>query len=178
MSIVTVAEVKQLSKIGFDTHDTLLQTIIDGAESYLAEIMGAAFTQDTISAEVQNGGFKQMWLNICPVVSVSKVYDTWTELDVDADDYLNDDRSVYVKYGGTWEAGDMRYEVTYVGGWNSSTIPDAVKTAIIELASRQYTNPTGKTRQSAAGYGTEWSDLLTADLMELIRPHSFDRILA
>jgi len=174
MSIVTTSEVRAMGRIGGTVNESFLETIIAGAESYLAELMGVAFTNGS-HTERHSGGFKQIWTNVQPISSVTRVYDRWTEDNVDSTIYETDGRSIYIIQGGYWEEGDRRYDVYYVGGWAVADVPAAVKLAIMQLAARMYDNYSGKNTQSAAGFGTDWESLMDSDIMRYIEPHMYRR---
>jgi len=101
----------------------------------------------------------------------------WTEETIDSDLYENTDRRIYVAQGGYWDEGEDRYDVVYIGGWSSTTIPDAVKLALLQLPIRAYNNMDGKRSDSAEGQSVTWERLENSDIMEWIQPYTFRKAI-
>jgi len=160
MSIITLAEVKALGRIGFDTHDTLLTSLIEEVLAFIEKYCQFKLSSATYTDERVDGGQESLWLRNLPVTAVSVIEDGWNSDDIiDATSYFFQETRVVADNGATWGVGDLRWKVTYTAGYTDLTAPIGLRTPARALVLLAYNNAEGKTRQAAAGYGTDWSKL-------------------
>jgi hypothetical protein len=176
MSLVTVAEVKAIGRIDYSTHDTEIQLVLDGAESFVEEYCGIRLEAETVTDERQDGGNRQLWPERRPVTAVASIKDAWAGDEVvDTAQYFFTETRIMQDIEDIWDPGELRWKITYTAGYTSSTIPPGLKNAIIGLTLRAYNNAENKASQSAAGYGTSWMALATGDILTQLDYHSMRR---
>lgn len=161
MSFVTLAEVKAVGRIDYDTHDTELQMLLDACEEFVEEHCCISLTSKTITGERVDGGLRQLWPRVLPITSVTKIIDEWvgSTSTVVASDYIVQDTRIVAADGWSFSPGELRYKVDYVAGYTAATAPKGLKPAIIGLVLLSYNNAEGKGNQAAAGYGCSFTQL-------------------
>lgn len=173
MSIVTVALAKQYLQIGHSSEDDVLQVFIDAAEDFVEKYCGiAVYEADGGSVtEYLDGGDYNLWPTSRPVNSVSGIYDTENGNAEETDYRVHGDRILKDDDGEIWDDGFRRWKVEYSGGYSSSDYPSALKKVVLDLVYRWMNGRGGKGRQSAAGYGFNFSDLLDTDMKATLDQH-------
>lgn len=149
MSTVTLATIKAIGRIDFDTHDAELQILLDGAESFVEAHCVIKLTATTITDERQDGGNRQLWPEqALPVTSVESIEDSWdSDAVVNSDLYFNTDTRVLLQLDAEWGIGELRWKISYTGGYTTETLPAGLKNAIIGLTLLAYDNPEGMARR-------------------------------
>lgn len=176
MSIVSLADVKAVGRIDYSDHDTQLQLLLDGAESFVSQYCCVSLGSQTITDERCDGGNENLWPAVLPIVSVTSVKDAWDDdAVVDATDYFATASAIVQDEEGFWSEGTLRYKVSYVGGYTANTIPAGMKNAIIGLALLAYENPQSKSQQGAAGYGAQWDKLADSSMLLILDQYSLRR---
>ncbi len=176
MSIVTVAELKLFARIETDAHDTLLQTLLDGAESYAANECEIKFGS-TEYEERLDGGSYALLPSARPITEVESITDAWDD-DKDFDDeFWSDASGIYVEEDADWPEGRRRWRVAFTAGYESETLPDGLRVAVLTLAARAYDNSAGKASTGIEGYSSSWQELADAsDVRAYLDRHSMRRI--
>ena len=178
MSFVTLAEVKAVGRIDYDTHDTVLEMLIDAAEEYVEEHCCIKLTETAITGERVDGGTESLWVRNLPITAVSSITDVGDgqSSTVDADDFFFVDTRIVAEDGARFLAGKYRYSVDYTAGYTSSTAPKGLKPAIIGLVLLGYNNSEGKGRQAANGFGCDFAKLAEDnDLIDRLNHFSLRR---
>jgi len=174
MSIVTVDQVKSLGRITTASHDVILQTIIDAAESFIEEYCDISLT----SAEVEeslDGNAICLYPSRKPVEAVTSVVDT--EDTTATFDYGFKAFGIYKLDEEYWEEGLQRYTVTYDGGY--TTPPPALVLAIMTMVLRSYKNFEARESTGEAGVSVNWQSLWSKnDVLALIEPFSHKSVLS
>jgi len=167
MSLVTVDEVKAIGRIDYSTHDTEIQLLIDGAESYVEsycniKLSSASYTDERVDAD----GGPDLYPKNLPITAVASVKDAWDDDTVEDSDeyYFTDTRIVQDLRDGTWEEGELRWKVSYTAGYTSATAPKGLKNAIIGLALLAYNNPEGAKSKSAQGASVSFDRLADGNI--------------
>jgi len=174
---VSLADMKAQTRVDFADDDTLLQSMIDAAVSYLdghAGILGRALVQQTWRQDF--AAFDDVLrLPLGNLIAVSSVqyYDTANALQTaSASLYgsFTDEAGPYVGLltGQSWPSTysrDDAVQVTWTAGYgaNASDVPAAIRHAIILLASHWYQN------REAVNEGS-FSELPLA-VQSLLAPH-------
>ena len=177
MSLVTVAEVKALGRIDYDTHDTEIQLLIDGAEGYVEDycnirLSSAAYTDERVDSD----GGNTLWPDNLPITAVSAVKDAWNDNEVeDAENYFFTDTQIKQDERNTWEEGELRWKVSYTAGYTAATAPAGLKNAIIGLTLRAYNNPEGRASDKAKDVSRSWEALAGGDLNDVLDRFSLYR---
>jgi len=160
MSLVTVADVKALGRIDYDTHDLQIQLLIDGVEAFVENYCGLKLTSAT-RVELLDGGGRDLFVNYGPITAVAKVEDREDDDEIeDASNYFfTDTRILKDEDYFEWEEGMDRWRVTYTGGYDASTVPAGLKNAIIGLTLLAYNNMAGSSSKSGAGGSESFANL-------------------
>ncbi len=135
----------------------LLNTLIDSAQDTLEVLLNRSLATATTYTEYHDAGERYIYVDRPPIVSISTVQDqAWskgsnaartiesTNYITDSDDQGTNYRQGKVELCNQESAfGGTRLDalVTYVGGWTTSTLPDDLKQAWIELVCYWYDNP-------------------------------------
>ena len=161
MSLVTLAEVKAIGRIDYDTADTELQMLLDAAVSFVEEHCAIKLSSSTITDERMDGGSKQLWPKVLPVTAVSSVKDAWSDDEVvDSTSYFFTDTRIMADEDDYWAGGELRFKVTYTAGYTDETAPTGLKPLIIGLTLLSYANTTGKASERvSAGMASNWVQL-------------------
>ena len=164
--LVTTAEVKSYLRLdgSGSAVDTQIESMIDAAESWVAEHLGTAFTSTT-RTEYHNGGSDRFRPRIQPIVSVTSITDSWDlpadEEVEDAADYQIIDDGIYSTPDGgsptVWDAGRERWKVIYVGGYSNGDdtpataflAPKGIKQVVLAVIDEMW-NVKGGRQQSGA----------------------------
>jgi len=160
MALVTVAQVKALGRIDYDTDDTLLGLLIDEAESY-AEAYCDIRLSTTEYTERVDGGSSYLWARNLPITAVSEVADMWSDPIevVDEDDYFFVNTKILGEQEYEFPQGELRWSITYTAGYTAATCPKGLLSAIRELVLLSYTNPSNLKRQMSLTFTTDWKNL-------------------
>jgi len=160
MSLVTVTEVKAIGRIDYDTADTELQMLIDGAESFVEEHCCIKLSTTSVVDERVDGGNRQLWPRKLPITAVTEVKDAWNEDEaIDTSFYFFDETRIIADEEEEWDDGEQRFKVTYTAGYTAATAPNGLKSLIIGLTLMAYDNPQGLGRRGAKGFGVSFDQL-------------------
>lgn len=157
---ITRAEAKAALDISSDARDTLIDGLIAAATSYLdgwTGILGRALCEQTWRQDYDSLWANCMRLPLFPVISITNVKykdTTGTEQTIDAANYTlqTDDLGSYVRFTSTYAVPSLWTEVprasaTYKAGYADnagvSTVPDAIRHAMLLLVRHWFDNPGG-----------------------------------
>lgn len=202
--IVDLTTAKQWLQISHTAQDTVIQALMDAAESYVANWLNVSFTQLTNYSENLDGGGAYLLPTQRPVTSlvIQNGYTFPTVKDLLSGDQLNailigdgrivkaDDQGLPLlkpdfynwdwqnsfPYWARWIDGVARYQVTYNGGYNSNW-PPAFKTAILLLIGRWYQQRGAELSNGAASASVDFGSLMGGDIQELLKPFSRRRMV-
>lgn len=171
MSVVTLTEVKADLRVTNDAEDTVIQNIMDGAQSWLEEQYGLSLSEVSITERVDGGGYELEPLRR-PIVSVTSVTDKRNNDDViDTDDYWADDRAIRREDESRWTAGRRRFEVVYTGGYGGSiAAPALLKLGVLRFIARAYRARYTQRFELSAGASINWSSFMESDVIEMLGP--------
>lgn len=173
MSIVTVTEVKALGRITTNSHDTLLQDLIDSSESFVEEYCDIKLTSEEVSENLDGGGY-YLLPSRKPVTAVATVFEEGVE--VESEDFIFEDIGVIQVSELPWTAGKQIYAVTYTGG--HATVPAGLKLAIRQMVLRAYMNFEAKSTSDESNRETTWQSLWKGnDITALLEQYSYKSIL-
>jgi hypothetical protein len=169
MSVISLTIAKQQVGADYDNQDGVLQIYIDGAEEWLAGVIGKAFSAEDVTEFVEGGGYA-LWPSRCPVNSVTSVTDTESGTEESTDDWHLKKNGVYRDSDCRWDRGRVnRWQVTYNGGY--STVPAGIKLILLDLISRAWDARGGKSDMSAAGFGIDWEQFVDTALWNRINDY-------
>jgi len=158
---VTVSEVKAQCRIDTSDDDTLLSRLISGARDYVERYCNCRFASQTVTVKCDSFSDMARFVE-APVTSITsiKYYDTdGNEQTLSTDVYeLRSDgmeSAIALKYGQVWPTAQAGTRITVVAVVGFTTVPPAVKDAILLLVSDRYEN-----RQS-----TQIDDFSTVDAL-------------
>lgn len=178
MSLVTVAEVKAVGRIDYSTNDAVLQTLIDGAESYIEERCNIKLSETVTTDErVDSDGGPNLYPRNLPITAVSAIKDAWDDDAVeDSSEYFFvESRIVQDLRDGGWEEGELRWKIDYTAGYTAVSAPNGLKNAIIGLAILAYDNPDGKKSAKAQDLNVSWEKLADGNIGETLDKFSLYR---
>jgi len=165
VSLITLAEAKNACDVSNTARDGFLQSLIDGGEQWAATYLGVSFAQSTVVDFLDGGGYS-LEPRTTPVQSVSEVLDTESGAVEDSDDYDLRDDLVFQVADRRWTANPHnRWKVTYVGGYDG--IPNGIKSDLLMMICRLWTNPESLRSQSSSGYNSAFQMLVESDVMFL-----------
>ena len=186
--MVTAAEVRAyIPTLSGDGDDTVLSTLISRFDAVAASYMGyPKQSSGTVSIEsgtyveiLDGPGGRELTTTAKPVVSVTSVYDD-PDLDyTDAADLIaSSDYTLYGHEGrvvldynavdAAWSVGHRHIKITYVAGYASDGIPNAIKHAACIQVAHWYAarSHIGRTKISSAG---QTAALETLELLPEVR---------
>jgi len=173
MSVVTVAEVKALGRISGTNQDTLVQDLIDSAESYVEAFCQIKLTSEASSEDLDGGGY-YLLPSRKPVTAVTSVAEDGEA--VDADDYGFEEFGLFRDDEYQWTAGKQLFAVTYTGGYVD--VPAALKIAIRQMALRGYINFEAKESSDESNRESKWQGLWNGnDIAAMLEQFSQKSIL-
>jgi len=174
MSVVTVAEVKALGRITNFSQDTLIQDLIDAAESFVEAFCDVSLTSAQVSENLDGGGY-YLYPSRKPLTAVTTIFEEGVELA--SEDYALECFGIYQATEMPWTAGKQIFAVTYTGGY--ATTPAGLKLAIRQMALRAYMNFEAKTSSSESDRDMNWQSLWSGnDITALLEQFSHKAILA
>lgn len=160
-NLVTLSEAKAYTRVTSSSEDTLMQTLLDGAESFVEQHGGVSLTSSSFTDNVAGGG-TLLIPSRHPVTAVSSIVDEWaSETEAEdsyeiTEDYMGIRRvvsglSYFLDNPSKWGRGLGRYTVTYTAGYDGEThtAPASLKTAVLELVARHYRLRGGQTGENA-----------------------------
>jgi hypothetical protein len=175
MSVVTIAEVKALGRISTSSQDTLLQDLIDSAESFVEEYCDISLTSEEVT-ESLDGGSYYLRVSRKPMTVVSSVIDTDDDTVLDSDDYKNVAFGLFQADETQWGQGLQRYETTYTGGW--AEVPPGLKLAIRQLVLRAYANFEAQDNRDESDKKVSWQSLWEgSDITAYLEQYSLKPVL-
>ena len=173
MSVVTVAEAKTLGRITTSSHDTLLQDLIDMAESFVEEFCDIGLTSTEQTEKLDGGGY-YLYPSRKPITAVSSI--TQDSDTISSDDYDFESFGIYQASEYPWASGKKEFTVVYTGG--HSEVPAGLKLAIRQMVLRAYMNFNAKGSISEAGESVEWQSLWNGnDITALLEQYSYKSVL-
>jgi hypothetical protein len=173
MSIVTIAEVKALGRISTDSQDTLIQSLIDAAESFVEKFCDTSLTSASRTETIDGGGYYLM-PSVKPITAVASVTEDSTL--IPSTDYSFEQFGIYHKEELPWREGKKKYTVVYTGGL--ATVPAGLKLAIKQMALRAYLNFEAKRTSGEPGNAVEWQSLWSGnDISAILEQYSYKAIL-
>ncbi len=164
--VLVLTTVKQMLEISHTAQDTILQIMMDRAESAVEDFIGYKLTSATHTEDVDGGDYGLYPTNR-PVTSITSVTDNQTgEVIAEGDRVLVDD-GIFKDSDLRWTEGPAgRWRVVYVGGW--STVPKRIAGVLYDVVYRFYHNRGGKVGQSSGGYNVNWNTS-DSDLAQSLR---------
>jgi len=164
MSLVTVAEIKALGRIDYDSDDFLIELLIDEAESFVEGYCDIKLSNQEYTERV-DGGLPYLWARNLPITSVTEVVDAWSDPVevIDDTEYFFVDTKIVGEEEYEFPEGELRWEITYNAGYTSATCPKGLISAVRELVLLAYTNPSNIKRQMSLTYTTDWRNLAEAN---------------
>lgn len=173
MSTVTVTEVKALGRIVTTSHDTLIQDLIDAAESFVEAFCDIKLTSEEVSENLDGGGY-YLLPSRKPMTAVTTVFEEGDL--IDAADYGFEEFGLFQTTEYPWTAGKQIFATTYTGGYVEA--PAGLKLAIRQLALRAYINFEAKSSSSESERDTNWQDLWKGnDITALLEQFSMKTLL-
>lgn len=174
MGILSIDTAKQFLQVAHSAEDDVIQILLDSAEELVCRETGIYLHAGSGAVEeLLDGGCQALLPTKLPILSVTGVYDTWSD-DEAVDDLLFSEVRVMRKYAYQWFAvGVKRWKVKYAAGYAATTVPAGLKQIFLDLVYRGYTNRGSKGHQSAAGHGYDWQALADSDLMHRLRKYSY-----
>ena len=169
MSLMTLAEAKQWLRISHSTEDTVLQTVLDALESWIAKKLGIVFYTGSSNEIIEylDGGVRNLYPVNKPINSITEVYDVVAGAIVSTDYYdFTEDRIIYHQEE-KWPSRDSktrRYRVTFQGGYNATSLPAEIKLLILAFFRRWYLQRSGQKSEKEAGHSIVWGNYLSSDL--------------
>lgn len=164
--VVTVAEAKTFLQEAGNDNDTLIGGLIDSLQDWIEEHCGISLSSQSFT-EYLSGGGCSLWLRKGPVTAVVSVTDLETSSEESSSNYRVLEDQIALVGGGRWLSGRRRWEVIYVAGYAS--VPNRILLALKQLIRRSFDNRGGAKNEGAMGWKIEWKDLMTSDIMDLLR---------
>ena len=148
MSLILLATAKQYLQISHAEEDDVLQIMLDGAESWVADQAGICLCSDDTAqiTETLDGGNLFLWPKYCPINSIVQIVDKGDgDKVVSASEYSFkptyiyrwDDDAADVSQQ-PWDEGFQRYQVMYTAGYDADTMPAAIKRAVLHYVYQDY----------------------------------------
>ena len=176
MALVKVTEVKDWIKIAGSDDDAVITQILDSALNRVEEYLNFTLETNTYTAEKYDGtGTNKLVLYQFPVTSITtlevydgldsdgaEVWDTWAQ-NTDYDRLVVVKGGGYIYLDGAWfPYGNQNIRMTYVAGWSTTTVPEKIIKAILDLCYIYYhairsdksLNKTSDVRQIGSGSST------------------------
>ena len=198
MSTVTLALVKSWLQIGHTAQDDVIQLMIDGAESFLAQYLNLKFTSEDyeedldsalenefqrdpsfFGSQVLGNGASFLIPNNRPVTAVESVLDL-QDNNASLDFRQQGDLLAYTdaqgNFLGSWPPGLQRFRVSYTAGYDSDTLPAVIKEAVCMLAARKYNARDGQNAMAANGAAVAFGELMDSAIIKMVQPHSRRRV--
>ena len=199
MSTVTLALVKSWLQIGHTAQDDVIQLMIDGAESFLAQYLNVKFTsedyEEDLDSVLENEfqrdpayGFASPLLGNGasflipgnrPVTAIESILDL-QDNNAARDFRQQGDLLAYTdaqgNFLGTWPPGLKRFRVSYTAGYDADTIPAVVKQAVCMLVARTYAARDGQNAMAATGSAIEYGSLMDSAIIALVAKYSRRRM--
>lgn len=176
MALVKVTEVKDWIKIAGSDDDAVITQILDSALNRVEEYLNFTLETNTYTAEKYDGtGTNKLVLYQFPITSITtlevydgldsdgaEVWDTWAQ-NTDYDRLVVVKGGGYIYLDGAWfPYGNQNIRMTYVAGWSTTTVPEKIIKAILDLCYIYYhairsdksLNKTSDVRQIGSGSST------------------------
>jgi len=173
MSIVTIAEVKALGRITTMSQDSLLQTLIDSAESFVESFCDVSLVNESHTESIDGGDY-YLRPSIKPLTEVTSITEDTEVLDVG--DYAIENFGIYQSSEIPWDAGKKKFLVVYNGGFEE--VPAGLLLAVKQMALRAYMNFEAKEDSGDSGVSTSWQSLWNGnDIKALLEQYSHKTVL-
>lgn len=173
----------------FSDDYTLIEDFIGGAKQAIETLTARSLATATSYTEYHDAGDTHVYVDRPPIVSVTTLYDSAWEKgsnsarSISSDDWIadTDDQGENYRQGkvelcnteGEFSGGKRDVKVTYVGGWTTSTLPQDLREAWIELVALRYNSPEriGVSSESGAGVSASWdpNDIPPAQKQKIMR---------
>lgn len=136
---VTLADAKAWMRISYNTDDTLIQDLIEGARKHIEKLTSLSFATKTLKANIElTGSIPSVWMvdvPYGPLVSITEL--KWkTGFNLYETLVNNDDYEKIV--GKIWLYNAGNYIITYQAGY--TTLPEDIKSDILTLVAWSYEN--------------------------------------
>jgi len=175
MSEISLSLAKSFCRVDNDELDTLVQAMLDGAESFVGGQCNIGLGQEVVTELVDGGGFR-LTVTRNPIVSLTSITDMETEDELSEDDYELRDGIIVRADDCRWDKGINNYQVVYVGGYSAAEegyeelpgepIPPAIIMAVLQLVARSFENRGGKVSEGAAGWSAQWQNLWQTEIAD------------
>lgn len=182
-TLVELSEAKAYTRVTSSSEDTLMQTLLDGAEAFIEQYGGVSLSSVSFTENLQGGG-TLLIPSRHPVTAVSSIVDEWAGETEASDsyeiteDYMGIRRVIsglswFLGNPSKWGRGLGRYTVAYTAGYDGDThtAPTSLKTAVLELVARHYRLRGGQTGENAQNLNITYAsfqDFVDNEIMRLI----------
>ncbi|MCX7805039.1 MAG: phage gp6-like head-tail connector protein [Planctomycetota bacterium] len=173
MAAVTLEEAKAHIGIAHSAQDAVVETMIAGAEDWIARECGICLAETTCEEDLDGGGLF-LRPSCVPVTALESVADNLGQYETV---YAAIVRGVLLQWADAdgrplarpWPDGIGRWRVAYTAGYASP--PAGLRSAILALVYRAYNARGGETGSSAQGANVSWGRLADSDIREMLRPY-------
>jgi len=166
--VLVLATVKEMLEISHTAQDTILQIMMDAAESEVEDFLGYDLTSASHTETIDGGGYT-LYPTHRPVTAITSVTDVQTGEVIAAGDRVLVDDGIELDSGVRWAAGPSgRWQIIYTGGWTDSTRPKKIESVLYDIVYRFYHNRGAKLAQASGGYSVSW-DGSDSDLARRLR---------
>lgn len=158
--VVTLAEAKNYLRVDYDEDDTLIDSLIDTAQTRLEQYAGVAMTPRTLRVVAYVDEFIELPYTPTNTISVVEYWDNENWVVMTAGDYKvlgETTKKVYMIANG-----QMEYRFTYTCGY--ATTPKGMKTALLKYVADLY-----EYRESSVEDSQPNANITTA--YELMKPY-------
>lgn len=154
-----------------DGNESIMAAVIAAAEDLAKGVIGYALAV-TAYTEKRNIGREQdqLVLNAVPIViddthtfTVQKGTTSLTTMTRNTEYHIDTDTGVLTRIdGGTFEEGRRNMTITYSAGYTATTLPAALKDAVLDIVGwrLQSTGGAGSTSEQMDGYSTNYEKLV------------------
>jgi hypothetical protein len=188
LKVETVAQYIGLSDPSPDLD--LIDRLIDAAKDAIEAMTARSLATATTYTEYHDAGRAYIYVRVPPIVSITNLYDDaqTSARSIGSDDWIDDTDDSGQNYRAgkveLWNdessfGGDrLDAKVVYVGGWTTSTIPQDLLQAWVELVSFWYNNTerTGIRSASQGGQSVQYDENhIPKPLQSVFRRYSIAR---
>lgn len=168
----------------------LIDRLIDAAKDAIEAMTARSLSTATTYTEYHDAGRAYIYVRVPPIVSITNLYDDaqTSARSIGSDDWIDDTDDSGQNYRAgkveLWNdessfGGDrLDAKVVYVGGWTTSTIPQDLLQAWVELVSFWYNNTerTGIRSASQGGQSVQYDENhIPGPLQSVFRRYSIAR---
>jgi len=173
MEAISLEQAQNFIQIGGDLADGTIESIVNGAESFVRKQTGIYYTETDVTEKLPGGG-KNLWPSHGPIISVSSIYTTEAGSTVSDGLYeIVNNRRINYDYG-RWQEGQRYWTVEYTAGYgNTIAIPDDLKLIILQLTARWFENRRGAESEDSAGHSITFRSLADTDMMQRLELYQY-----